>query len=125
MSDDTVRDAAVKQYRDELVREIERYTAHAKILNSALSFTDAAREQTMEALVRFEMETLPFADSPPLAVAIMRAEAARVLLHLRRAGKIWKQLGLPLTNIEVALRHMKLAIDAMPGDLPKHNRRLP
>jgi hypothetical protein len=125
MSDDAERDAAVKRYHDELVREIERYTAHAKILASAAAFTDAAREQTMEALVQFEYDTLPIADAPPLAVAIMRAEAARVLLHLRRAGKLWKQLGLPMQNIEVAMRHLKLALDSMPDDLPKHNRRLP
>lgn len=125
MTDETDPAAEVARYRVEMLAEIERLTAHNRIITSILEWNDAFREETLQALTQFDLATMPTSDAPPIAVTLMRAELARTLIHLRRAGRIAKKIGVPMRDLEVSMRHLKLAVEGLPIDLKKSTRRLP
>lgn len=112
-------------YVADLKREIERETLRYKALESALGWCDATREDAIRALTAFEMDTLPVADAPPILVALLRADIARALWAVRRAGKIANKLGLQTSKLSGALTHLKGAADSLPNELPKPKRKVP
>lgn len=115
--------AVADEYVEHLKREIEVETHRYRILESALGWSDAYREDMIRALTAFELATAPMADAPPVAVAMLRSDLARALRSVRRAGQVLKRLDADTTNLGAALKFLRAAIDALPSDLPKPKRR--
>lgn len=118
------RQRAIEEYRAELLRDVAKLHEQRKMIRRTDEFIDDELESLMNIASQFSFDSLPIADSPPLLVAIMRAELARALHHTRRAGKCAKRLNLPLEHYAAALQSLKAAAAAMPTDLPR-TRRLP
>jgi len=91
------------RFREDTLAEIERL----KLQRGQLDRTAERLEEEVDALValsvRLGIETLPVADAHPVMHAICRAELARAMLHVRRAGRICVRMGVVIGGLEEAL----------------------
>lgn len=106
---------------EELLGEVALENRRLAQLEYAIQWSEAYREDAIASIVRLKHDALVLADTSPLTVSMMRGDIARAVRSVRRAGRMLRELALPTEHLLAALHSLRLALAALPKELPKPN----